>query len=625
VATASTTVLKPEEYTNLPLDEPGAPAVGRWRSLVDFTQYPRDGSALEKGGAFFLPMESAHFEADPPVKNLLVRFRGFRGNTIGFLYRDGSGKTNESLRAVPFEGGSTSFLRPNASKRPSGYFDHQFFFLFHEGQRFFWEVQPSGTRIDGTAAEVGVEVAELNAQSRRLHHMPYDIPAVLRRCDALVPTADQLQEILSAKTSEELLAIPWAPFPADQELESFHGAFDRLCEWVVSGDMTAASAAAWEMLARHRMLAENPYRQVLQAVAESGAALLALQKAAATQSPWPELEGNSHYRLDQETRHAFVLVPVFLNREEAAAFAAKFGGHLATLAKKDPSPQKLIHDWLPGRIPFPIVPPTSGLKLHAYHLAAHRIYRSEKANWIWDTGELLPPENALWWEDEPGPTWGEESLAVLSWRSPKEKEGVPRVMGLGWESVKQDATDFPLIEFPATGTRYPYPEFNHLSARDALPGTTGDPLFDFENHFPHRWKEMVGQPVAALDRALREKYATALEQRARGIAQSGDLDAVLPWFYEIETIRGGQTPGELGADSPPQLRELRQVWIAESGKLAGQRKTFVDRAIAAADAELEEVQKQLVRENKIERAAEVEKRRAQLAAREGLPKEGKEP
>jgi hypothetical protein len=362
-------------------------------------------------------------------------------------------------------------------------------------------------------------------------------------------------------------------------------------------------------------LAQNPHREILESVRDTAAALIALGEAAEKQAPWPDLGNNRQYRLDRTSGHAYVSLPLLLSSGVAAAFAEKTPGHLATLAPTEDSQRILVEGWLLHTTPLGIVTRREGRFVQGWHLGGAP--RGD-VGWTWITGESLPTAGmgTGWRERHPG---YDRRMAAL-WQLGGEKAENQRQPTLGWETVSEATRSFALLEFPAPATRYPNPRWNHPAARDEAPGSTGDPLVDFENRFTHHWREAVTIPWTTIDRQLRDKYSVALEARVRGIAQAGSLDAVLPWHFEIKTVREGGTPPPLDAGAPEALRQLRAVWDAEAAKVAVGRESLVTQAIATADAELAALETQLTQAGKVETAAAVQARRKQLAAREALPK-----
>lgn len=611
------TVPGPSEYSPVAVDEPGPPLVGRWRPLANPEGLSRNGQDLEDGDAFLLPCKTAQVKLKKPIGTVLVRWRGFRGNSMSVEYKSSAKASGRRSFHVDSGGGTTSHLGPPSGPGPARSFDSHYYVLITGNKKHVWEV------FDGRGSAVSVnfgeqssaeDIAELKVTTWNPHYLPYFKRALIRQCDTLIPTEDQLAELLGARTTEALLALPWVGFPADKAYDAFLAGVDDACGELATADFRGARARAEALLAAQPLLEQNPHREILESVLDTAAALIAVKESTKSAAPLPDLQGNRAYRLDPVTGHAFVNVPLMLTPEETADYVTKTGGHLATLSPSQPSQASMVKDWLTPTVPLGIVMRREGRLLQAWHLGGSP---SGNSGWTWCTGEALPVkgEGAVWRDRHPGSDSHIADVWVLSPKSEQAK----RFASLGWETVSAATRAFPLIEFPSPTTRYPESKWNHPSARDAAPASTGDPVLDFERRFSHQWRQQVTAPWTAIDRTLREKYAGALDGRARAVAQNGDLDAVVPWHFEIRTVLDGGTPPPLNDASPEELRRLRLVWDAEAAKVAAQREALIGQAVGAADVELAAIEKQLVQSRQIDQAAAVQARRKELAARENLP------
>jgi tRNA A-37 threonylcarbamoyl transferase component Bud32 len=605
------------DYSPVTLDEPGPPVEGRWRPLLDDRELLRDGLKLENGDAFLAPCMAARVQLDQPIDTVLLRWRGFRGNSMSVEYTGSGGEPGRRSNHVGSGGGTQAHLGPSSGPGAARSFDTQWYLLIQGKQKHQWEVHDGhdyAVSVNFGEEPRATDIKELRITTWNPHHLPYFKPALIRSCDILIPTGEQLAEILAARTTGALLDLPWVAFSKDEAYDAFLDAVDQSCEKLAAADFHGTLAQAGDLLAAQPLLEQNPHREILESVRDTAAALIALGEAAEKQAPWPDLKDNRHYRLDRTSGHAFVSLPLLLSSGEAAAFAEKTPGHLATLAPKEDSQRILVEGWLLHTTPLGIVTRREGRFVQGWHLGG-----APRGNggWTWITGESLPTQGAgtAWRERHPGYDRRIAALWVLGGTEAENQ----RQPSLGWETVSEATRSFALLEFPAPATRYPNPRWNHPVARTEAPGSTGDPLVDFENRFTYEWREAVTIPWAIIDRQLRVKYSAALETRARTVAQGAALDAVLPWYFEIKTVREGGTPPPLDAGAPEALRQLRAVWDTEAAKVAARRETFVNQAIAAADAELTGVETLLTQAGKIDPAAAVQARRKQLAAREALP------
>ncbi|MCB1092060.1 MAG: hypothetical protein KDL87_11040, partial [Verrucomicrobiae bacterium] len=559
----------PEDSNRSDSDSPGPPMVGRWRPLLDDRKLNRDGTLLENGDAFLAPCKAAQAKLKEPIDAVLVRWRGFRGNSMSVEYHGGNKGYGRRSFHVGSGGGTQSHLGPASGPGAARSFDSQWFVLIRGNQKHVWEVADGkDPAVSANVGEVSAatDIKELKITTWNPHYLPYFKPALIRRCDTLIPTEEQLAELLAARTTAALLDLPWVAQPKDEAYDAFLDAVDEACGKLAVADFRAARSQAETLLAAQPLLKENPHREILEFVRDTAAALIAIDESTASKSPWPELKGNRQYRLDPATGHAFVSLPLLLTANEAAAFAQKTPGHLATLAPAEETQRALADAWLVPTVPLGIVTRREGRFVQGWHLGG---MPRGNSGWSWITGEPLPAGGvgASW---RSGRFGYDPQMATIWELGGKEAENKRRA-SLGWETISASTRAFALIEFPALATRYPNPQWNHPAARNEAPGSTGDPLVDFENRFTHQWRETVTKPWSAIDGQLRDKYATALESRARTIAQAGTLDAVLPWHFEIKTVREGGTPPPLDANTPEELRRLRTVWDAEAAKVAAQR------------------------------------------------------
>ncbi|MCB1062270.1 MAG: serine/threonine protein kinase [Verrucomicrobiae bacterium] len=611
------TVPEPSEYSPVAIDQPGPPVVGRWRPLADPAGLSRDGQKLENGDAFLLPCKAAQVRLKDPIETVLIRWRGFRGNSMSVEYKSDRGEPGRRSNHVGPGGGTQAHLGPPSGPGAARSFDTHWYLLIRGKQKHQWEVHDGrdpAVSVNFGEQSSATEIKQLSITTWNPHEIPYFKPALIRQCDTLIPTEEQLAELLGARTTAALLALPWVGFPADEAYDAFLDGVDDACGKLAAADFRGARVRAEELLVVQPLLEQNPHRDVLESVRDTAAALIAMAESNMSGMALPDLRDNGSYQLDPVTGHAFVNVPLLLTPEEAAAYVEKTGGHLATLPPSQPSQTSLVKDWLIPTVPLGIAMKREGRIFQAWHLGGSPVSRS---SWAWCTGETLPlsGEGALWRDRHPSYDPHLALVWVLSPRGGQSK----RVATLGWETVSAATRAFPLIEFPAPATRYPEAKWNHPSARDAAPASTGDPVLDFERRFSHQWHQQVTEPWTVIDQTLREKYAGALDGRSRAVAQSGDLDAVVPWHFEIRTVREGGTPPPLDDSSPEDLRRLRQVWDAEAAKVAAQREALIAQAVVNADAELAAIEKQLVQAQQIDQAATVQARRKELAARENLP------
>ncbi|MCB1235279.1 MAG: hypothetical protein KDM91_09430, partial [Verrucomicrobiae bacterium] len=380
-------------------------------------------------------------------------------------------------------------LGPPSGPGAARSFDSQWYVLIRGNEKHVWEVADGkDPAVSANVGEVSAatDIKELKITTWNPHYLPYFKPALIRRCDTLIPTEEQLAELLAARTTAALLDLPWVAQPKDEAYDAFLGAVDEACEKLAVADFRAARSQAETLLGAQPLLKENPHREILESVRDTAAALIAIEESAASKSPWPELKGNRQYRLDPATGHAFVSLPLLLTANEAATFAQKTPGHLATLAPAEETQRALADAWLVPTVPLGIVTRREGRFVQGWHLGG---MPRGNSGWSWITGEPLPAEGvgASW---RSGRLGYDPQMAAIWELGGKEAENKRRAT-LGWETISASTRAFSLIEFPALATRYPNPQWNHPAARNEPPGSTGDPLVDFENRFTHQWRETV--------------------------------------------------------------------------------------------------------------------------------------
>lgn len=613
-ASVSTDIPSPEEYSPVALDSAGAPMIGRWRPLYAMAEL-----ADEQEDELLWPLpeqkrDRSRISFPKSEKTLFFRLRGFRGNSIAFHgYSEEGGDERVSLHNSS-EGGAVSLTWPQSSASVTGAFDHHYYVLIDGPEVFRWTTNyksnPMRQQDDQRSAKKPIK--SVVVYSAKAHMLPFWNPALLRNLDVMIPTTEQLAELRAASTEEDLLSIPWVAFPQDSELEAFFSRVEDPVSSLLAGKVELALEQADAVLESYRLHPTNPHRQVLESIGDVSRAMQALHTAIQGNAEWPTLEENDHYRVHPDTGHAYLFVPAFLNRNTAIEFASSFGGHLLTLS--DNEEVRFISQWQTklSALPFGIVS-GGGSRVHGFHLGVRRTIEGDKQSWTLSTGEPLPESLLNWRDGHAGSAFDARQFATLIWQAPWKEKMEERIPELKWIPSGSELGAFSIYEFPSHATRYPEPSLNHVLARDAPPGSTGDPLLDFEYQFSHLWKAGVEDILSGKEEDLRTRYGQALTQRIEGIAQKGQLDLVLPFFYELQSVEHGRRLGALGEKAPRELVRLRQVWDQEMASIASEREGLERRARGEGDSLLAGIEKELVQQNRIEEAAKIQARRRQLA------------
>ncbi len=576
-------------------------------------------------GLLLSPLDDVTADFPKPVSHFLLRFRGWRGNSFTLEYEDSKSNQGRYSSHTGTGGGSLATLASSRADTPSSGFDHQAFILFSDGKVKAWQ---RSSQIDTRAQLLkrpfsGSDIKKLHLKTWNPHALPYFFPAHIRQIEILLPTPEQLEELQQTRRTSDLLEIPGIAFPEDPQFDTFSLEFDSTCRYFAKGNFAKAAERADQMLADHSLADSDPYREVLTSISQCGSAITALKSNIdANGTTWPELADNPHYRLNPETGHAYLYLPILAARVHAERLAAAAGGHLATIGPPESVEAQTLYGWLAEQVPMPIALSHRTRKRNGYHLGADWGGKF-RSRWSWQT---LEPDH---FDEQP---WREASVrnystfsghALLGWSLPPAEKDDPtkRIPKLDWQIITDQASAFPLIEFPSPATRYPVPMLNHPNARDAEPGPTGDPLQDFEISFIHNWQNEIIEPHNSAEQLLRERYAGALERQARTIAQTGELDTVLPWYNELQNTKEGAELIPHSEDTPAGLVELREIWNTEYDKLVALDQTRRSAAITQATDQLTTIAEAYTADDKKKRANAAQKRIKQLQKGEGLPEE----